>query len=215
MGWRQLQIRVLVLLVDSDRRAQFSKGMPASPHIQLSVKTCGWAQRTTKRAALYVQLGSTVWTPRHWIFIYKALLRKNYNGEDRLKDRQFIHSSRFSNTNPWIPPEQLKHGYLESITWAPAELLCWTVLGVMPSAFFNVITRNSPMKSTIISGVTWLLKTSFITSHGVFILKDPQGQFCLDLVLKIVFLCLPSNWFTYMWHDFLEGAVRATRARGN
>ena len=40
-----------------------------------------------------------------------------------MKDKQSIHPSRFPNTNPWILPERLKHGCLECITLAPAELL--------------------------------------------------------------------------------------------
>lgn len=76
--------------------------------------------------------------------------------------------------------------------------------GVMPSAVFNVITRNSPMKSIIIFGVRRLSKTLFITSHSVFVMRYPQGWLCLNLILKIVVLLL-GNWFIY----FLEGALKA------
>ena len=77
MGSRQLQNRVLVLLVASNRRAQFSQGIPTSPHAQQSIRTCGYALRRRQRKPPF-RSSWEVQCEHPPLDIYlKALLRKN------------------------------------------------------------------------------------------------------------------------------------------
>lgn len=66
-----------------------------------------------------------------------------------MKDKQSIHPSRFPNTNPWILPE-LPETRMPGVHHIGPSRIAFTELFLqMPSAFLNVITRNSPMKSII------------------------------------------------------------------